>query len=233
MGALLFVDDDHALLDFNSTYFKKLGYDVFCAKDAREARRILSCVTLSCVILDIDMPGADGFEVCRRLREQSALPVIFLSGLTDAQMRIKSFLAGGDDYLGKPYDIKELELRIKARIQGAAAHTGAEVLHFGELHLDTGARTVIYQGMTGDFTTMQFDVLVFLAKHPGQVFSYEQIYDHVWRSPVMGSRHNLQVIVAMVRQKLAALCDGKNYIETMPRKGYRFVILQEAADDTE
>lgn len=227
MAALLFVDDDLALLDFNESYFKKLGYEVLCAKNAGEALQILSSVTLSCVILDIDMPGMDGFEVCLRLREQSALPVIFLSGLTEAEIRIKSFVAGGDDYLGKPYDIKELELRIRARIRGASAHSDADILSFGDLYIDTGERTVSYLGVPGDFTTMQFDVLIFLAKHPGQVFSYEQIYDHVWKSPIMGSRHNLQVIMAMVRQKLAALCGGKNYIETIPRKGYRFVNLKE------
>lgn len=227
MAALLFVDDDRALLDFNESYFKKLGYEVLCAKNAGEALQILFSVTLSCAILDIDMPGMDGFEVCLRLREQSALPVIFLSGLTEAEIRIKSFLAGGDDYLGKPYDIKELELRIKARIRGTSAHSDADILSFGDLYLDTGERTVSYLGVPGDFTTMQFDVLIFLAKHPGQVFSYEQIYDRVWKSPIMGSRHNLQVIMAMVRQKLAALCGGKNYIETIPRKGYRFVNLKE------
>lgn len=233
MAALLFVDDDHALLDFNRSYFKKLGYEVLCAEDAREALQILSSVTLSCVILDIDMPGENGFDVCLRLREQSALPVIFLSGLTETQMRIQSFLAGGDDYLGKPYDMKELELRIKARIQGASAHTDADILHFGDLHIDARERTVSYLGIPGDFTTMQFDVLLFLAKHSGQVFSYEQIYDRVWKAPIMGSRHNLQVIMVMVRQKLAALCGGKSYIETIPRKGYRFVNLPESEPGTE
>lgn len=229
MPALLFVDDDCDLLDFNQSYFKKLGYEVLCASNARDALQILSSVTLSCVILDIDMPGMDGFEVCLRLREQSALPVIFLSGLTETQMRINSFLVGGDDYLGKPYDSKELELRIKARIQSSGEHTDADILLFGDLYIDTGMRIVSYLGVTGEFTTMQFDVLVFLAKHPGQVFSYEQIYDRVWKTPIMGSRHNLQVIIATVRQKLAVLCNGKSYIQTIPRKGYRFVNLQEEA----
>lgn len=227
METILFVDDDHSLLSFNSTYFKRLGYDVVCAENAQEALRILSSTTLSCAILDIDLPGEDGFEICTRLREQSALPVIFLSGLTESEMRIKSFLVGGDDYLGKPYDIKELELRVKLRIRSGSSHIEADVLHFGNLHIDAGKRTVTYLKEIGDFTTMQFDVLLFLAKNAGQVFSYEQIYDRVWKTPIMGSRHNLQVIMAMVRQKLATLCNEKSYIETIPRKGYRFVDIKE------
>lgn len=227
MPTLLFVDDDRALLCFNSTYFKKLGYDVLCAPNAQEALRILSTAALSCVILDIDMPGEDGFEVCLRLREQSALPVIFLSALTEAEMRIKSFLVGADDFLGKPYHIKELELRINARIQSATSHTDADALCFGHLLIDTKERTVSYRGVQSSFTTLQFDVLVFLAKHPRQAFSYEQIYDRVWKTPIMGSKHNLQVIIATVRQKLTTLCNGKSYIETIPRKGYRFIELDE------
>lgn len=231
MPTLLFMDDDLDLLEFNRSYFKKLGYEVLCAENAKDALQLLSSVTLACAILDIDMPGEDGFAVCLRLREQSALPVIFLSGLTESEMRIQSFLVGGDDFLAKPYSIKELELRIKARITSASAHTDAGVLRFGDLTIDTKERTVSYLGAQELFTSLQFDVLVFLAKHPKQVFSYEQIYDRVWKTPIMGSRHNLQVIMATVRQKLAALCGEKSYIETIPRKGYRFVDLQEDHKD--
>lgn len=230
MAVLLFVDDDPDLLNFNRAYFNKRGYEVLCASNAHDALRIITTATIHCIILDIDLPDEDGFELCIKLREQSTLPVIFLSGLTEEEIRIKSFLAGGDDYLAKPYSMQELELRINSRIRACAIHTNAHPLCFGNLTIDPARRTVIYENKSGDFTTMQFDVLAFLARHPGQVFTYEQIYDHVWKTPILGSKHNLQVIIATVRQKLALLCDGQNYIETISRKGYRFVELAQQSD---
>lgn len=225
MAVLLFVDDDKDILESNMVYFKKLGHSVITATSASDALGIISSAKLDCVILDIDMPDINGFDACRRLRETTSVPVIFLSGLTADEMRIDSFLAGGDDYLAKPFNVKELELRISARMQAESLHISGEVHKFGELVIDTKHRTVSYDGRVGDFTALQFDVLEFLARHPKQVFSYEQIYDRVWKMPIIGSRHNLQVIMATVRQKLSALCDGKNYIETLPRKGYRFIEL--------
>lgn len=228
MPKLLFVDDDKDILNFNCTHFKRIGYEIFRAANARDAMRIISSVMLDCVILDIDMPGIDGFDLCRRLRETSGIPVIFLSALTEEEIRVKSFLVGGDDYLAKPYNMKELELRVKSRMQGQWSHTEGRTHQFGALQIDTGRRTITYEGTVGEFTALQFDVLAFLANHPGQVFSYEQIYDRVWKSPIMGSRHNLQVVIATVRQKLISLCGGQNYIETIPRKGYRFIELPTA-----
>lgn len=223
MATLLFIDDDRDILASNSAYFKKLGYAVLCTDKARDALNIISAAALDCVILDIDMPDIDGFDLCRRLRETTAVPVVFLSGLTEDEVRVKSFLAGGDDYLSKPFNIKELELRIEVRIKGSRLQTAAEPLLFGELVIDTQRRVVTYQGRAGDLTALQFDVLAFLARHPNQVFTYEQIYDRVWKMPIVGSRHNLQVTMATVRQKLAVLCSGRNYVETIPRKGYCFV----------
>lgn len=223
MPALLFIDDDIDILESSKAYFTKLGYQVFCIRSARQALDMISSAALSCIILDIAMPDLDGFSFCKRLREVSRVPVIFLSGLTEDEARIKSFMVGGDDYMCKPFNIKELELRIQARIRDADSLFRGETLQFGDLKIDTGRRLVSYKDKNGDFTTLQFDVLAFLARHPGQVYSYEQLYDLVWKTPIVGSRHNLQVVIACVLQKLNALCDSQVYIETIPRKGYRFV----------
>lgn len=221
MATLLFVDDDRDFLNANKAYFSRRGNEVLCSENPREALKTLSHATIDCIVLDIDMPDMDGFEFCQRLREISRVPIIFLSGKAEAGNRIKSFQVGGDDFLAKPCDIVELELRIQARIKDNGK-VPDEILVFGKLIIDVGRRTVRYEQREGDFSALQFDILCLLARNPEKVFSYEQMYDRVWKTPMVGSRHNLQVAVATVRQKLVALCPEKNYIQTVPRKGYFF-----------
>lgn len=124
--------------------------------------------------------------------------------------------------MGKPYSLTELELRLRLRIQQRLHVEIADVLRFDALEIDMGLREVRYRGISADFSTLEFDLLAFLARHPGQVFSYEQLYDRVWRSPMNKGIHNLQMCIARVRQKLELLCPGQHYIETVRRKGYRF-----------
>lgn len=117
MKRLLFVDDDADFLESNRLYFSKNGYDVLCTTSPKDALDLLASASLDCIILDINMPDISGFELCQKLRRRSGIPVIFLSGLSDVETRIASFRVGGDDFLAKPYDIVELELRIVARIR--------------------------------------------------------------------------------------------------------------------
>ena len=181
--------------------------------------------------LDVDMPGMDGVTVCRRVREVSSVPIIFLSAYAKTDDRIRGLLAGGDDYLGKPYSLTELELRIRLRIQRRHNVETRDVLRFGELQIDLGLREVRYQDDTAVFTSLEFNLLAFLAQNPGQVFSYEQLYDRVWKAPVNKGIHNMQVCMARVRQKLERLCPGSHYIETVRREGYRFLAEQRQKTD--
>ena len=223
MHKILFIDDDPDFLDSNRLYFTPKGYEVICCQDAGEAaEKILPSTKLDCVILDISMPGMDGFEICERFRRLSSTPVIFLSGLTDLDSRLQSFRSGGDDFLAKPYDITELEYRIRARIRKNENVFFEGTLSYGSLVIDIDRRIISYDGKTGDFSALQFDILAFMARNPNKVFSYEQLYDQVWKTPMIGSRHNIQVAVATIRQKLSRLCDGNQYIRTVSRKGYCF-----------
>lgn len=223
MRKLLFIDDDADFLESNRLYFCRKQYEVFCADNPGDAISLLASTAVDCIILDIDMPEITGFEVCQKIRNTSGTPIIFLSGLTDIKNRIASFQAGGDDFLAKPYDILELELRIEARIRKNEQVFFSEVMRFGELCIDDNRRIITYRDKPGEFTALQFDIIVLMASNPGKVFSYEQIYDQVWKEPILKSRHNLQVAVATVRQKLALLCDGNQYIKTVARKGYYFI----------
>ena len=209
-------------LEVNAAYLKQQGYQVFCARDGRSALSIAKSAALDGVILDVDMPGLDGVTVCQRLREMSGVPVLFLSAYVKADDRIRGLLAGGDDYLAKPYSLVELELRLRLRIEGRQRFSRQEVLRFGELEIDLGLREVRFGSKQTSFTALEFDLLAFLAQHPGQVFSYAQLSDQVWRAPINQGLHNIQVCMARVRQKLDALCPGQHHIETIRRKGYCF-----------
>lgn len=222
MKRLLFIDDDVDFLESNRLYFCKRNYQVLSTNKPQDAIALLASTSVDCVILDIDMPDMTGLEVCQKIRTRSGTPIIFLSGLTDPKNRIASFRVGGDDFLAKPYDILELELRIEARIRRNEQVFFLEALQFGDLCIDENRRQITYQDRVGEFTALQFDIVAFMARNPGKVFSYEQLYDQIWKEPIIKSRHNLQVAVATVRQKLAQLCEGKQYIRTVARKGYYF-----------
>lgn len=222
MYRILLVDDDPHIQAVNAAYLRGRGYDVYQADNGEDALAIAATAAVDAVVLDVDMPGLDGITVCARLREVSQVPVLFLSAYARTDDRIRGLLAGGDDYLAKPYSLVELELRLRLRIQRHNRVETGRVLRFGELEIDLGLREVRFGGSTAALTTLEFDLLAFLAQNPGQVFSYEQLYDRVWKSPINQGLHNIQVCMARVRQKLDRLCPGRHYIETVRRKGYRF-----------
>lgn len=123
----------------------------------------------------------------------------------------------------KPFSQRELELRVRARIHQRYGDRPAEILQFDGLIINTGDRTVSFNRRYGEFSRIEFDILAFLARHPNRIYSYEQLYDNIWNEPLNESRHNVQARIASVRQKLFDLCPGKEYIQTVRRKGYQFV----------
>ena len=223
MKRLLFINDNLDFAESNRLYFTRKGYEVFCVVNPAQAFELLATTKLDCVILDLDMAEKNGFDICRKLRESSSIPVIFLSSCSDAETRINSFLAGGDDFLSKPYSPFELELRIEARTRRNEAVFFSGTLQYGALTIDMDRRLITYGEKTGDFSALQFDILAFMARNPGKVFSYEQLYDQIWKTPIVKSRHNLQVAIATIRKKLENLCGGRQYIQNVSRKGYFFL----------
>lgn len=222
MYKVLIVDDDVHILNANETYLARQGYQVSRAENGELALRLASSAAFDAIVLDVDMPGMDGVTVCRRLREVSGVPIIFLSAYARTDDRIRGLMAGGDDYIGKPYSLVELELRLRLRIQRHKKVETSEILRFGGLEIDLGLREARFNGEAAPLTALEFDLLAFLARNPDQVFSYEQLHDRVWKAPMNQGLHNIQVCMARVRQKLDALCPGLHWIETVRRKGYRF-----------
>ena len=222
MYNVLLVDDDLHILNAIEKYLTRQGYRISRAEDGESALKLASTAAFDAVVLDVDMPGMDGVSVCSRLREVSAVPIIFLSAYARTDDRIRGLMAGGDDYIGKPYSLVELELRLRLRIQRHKNVENGEVLRFDALEIDLGLREARFRGERAQLTVLEFDLLAFLARNPDQVFSYEQLYDRVWKAPMNQGLHSIQVCMARVRQKLDALCPGVHWIETVRRKGYRF-----------
>lgn len=219
---VLLVDDDPHIQTANQAYLTRKGYQVFRADNGADALAVAESAALDGVVLDVDMPGLDGIAVCRRLRALSQVPIVFLSAFDKADQRVQGLMAGGDDYMGKPYSLAELELRLRLRIEGRNRVQPNRVLCFEQLEIDLDLREVRYEGRTATLTALEFDLLAFLAQNPEQVFSYEQLYNGVWKTPINQGLHNIQVCIARVRQKLEQLCPGMHYIQTVRRKGYRF-----------
>lgn len=184
MYKVLLVDDDPHILTANEVYLRRQGYRVYLARSGEEALTLAGTAELDAVVLDVDMPGMDGLDVCRHLREVSGVPILFLSAYAQADDRIRGLMAGGDDYMAKPYSLTELELRVRVRIERQGGVERREVLRFGGLEIDQALREVRYEGRSAEFTALEFDLLTFLAQNQGQVFSYEQLYDRVWHSPM-------------------------------------------------
>ena len=217
------VDDDKTVLADNRQFFEAMGYEVLCAETARRAEEIITTAALDCVVLDVDLPDESGYELCARVRERTGLPIVFLSGYTEEQSRVRGLSIGGDDYVCKPYSLRELELLWGSLMRAGRAAEPPRPLQYGSLLITPGSRSVSYGDASADFSTFEFDVLYFLARHPGEVFSYEQIYSQVWKSPINKGVKSLQVMIVRIRQKLLELCPGHDYIQTVRRKGYLFV----------
>ncbi len=220
---LLFVEDDLELLQMYREFFERREYYVTCVADAEAAMNAIKTTAFDCMVLDVDLPNANGYEVCIAARAVTALPIIFVSVYTEVEQRIKGLSIGGDDYMCKPCALPELEARIKLRIHSRAEDRPAQVFYFDELAIDTGLREVRYGNRSIDFSRIEFEIIAFFARHPNRVFSYEQLHDSIWKEPINLGRHAVQARISEVRRKLFDLCPSKEYIQTIRRHGYRFV----------
>ena len=223
MYRILIVDDDTTILDDNQSYFNAMGYEVICADSAETAQEIILSNPLDWVILDVDLPGMSGFMLCEKIREKTGIPIIFLSGYTEEENRIRGLSVGGDDYVCKPYSLKELELRVQARIRSGRAAEPPRTLTYGSFSIFPASCSASYDTRSVDFSSYEFDVLYFLAKHPGKIFTPDQIYDSVWKTPINKGQKSLQVIMGRIRKKLYEICPDHDFIQTKRYKGYLFV----------
>lgn len=203
------------------------GHEVLTAYDGQTGIE-LSKKQPDLIILDIMMPGADGFEVCRKIRDDVLCPIIFLSAKQSETDKIRGLTLGGDEYVTKPFGLRELMARIEAnlrrerRSQYLNAKNRRSKLYFGELCLYMKERRIEVCGKNIDLTKREYDIAELLALHAGQVFSRDQIYEKVWGNDSAGDSQTVVERVKNIRAKFAEVSPGKEYISTVWGIGYKW-----------
>ena len=216
-GTVLVVDDEPNIADLIELYLAREGYRVVKAGDGEAGLRAVAEHRPRLVVLDVGLPDIDGLEVCRRLRQNSTIPVIFLTARDSEVDRVLGLELGADDYVTKPFSPVELVARVKAVLRRTDQVGGAEVIAAGDVAVDLGRREVRVRGEAVAFTTKEFELLQFLAEHPGLALSRQQILDGVWGYDWFGDLRTVDVHVAQLRKKL----DGAVQIDTVRGVGYR------------
>jgi len=221
--SVLVVDDEPAIVELLRDFLEAEGFGVETARDGREALAALDHAPVACVLLDVMMPDLSGFDVCRRIRERSDVPLLFLSARDGDLDKIRGLGLGGDDYIVKSATPGEVVARVKGvlrRARGGMGTQQAAVLDFGRLALDLRAHEVRVDGAPVAFTAREFELLAYLAEHPRQVFTREQLFKRFWGE--IGDRHTVTVHIGRIRDKIEADPDAPRYITTVWGVGYRF-----------
>ncbi|MHC3467442.1 response regulator transcription factor [Streptomyces sp. 7R007] len=202
-GLVLVVEDERNIADLQRRYLSREGFGVHVESDGDAALAAVRRMRPVAIVLDIALPGTDGMEVCRRLREEGDwTPVLFVTARDEVTDRVLGLELGGDDYLTKPFSPQELVARVKSLLRRAAGPRRDPVRRVGRLTLDTGRRTLHVDGGPVELTTTEFNLLAFLMDHPGQVFTREQLLAQVWGYAGYRDTRVMDVYVSQLRAKL-------------------------------
>jgi DNA-binding response OmpR family regulator len=221
---ILAVDDDPKILKILQHALGREGFEVHTAASGEEALEKARQSPPDLVVLDIMMPGMDGFETYQRLKAQREVPVIILSARTDEVDRVVGFRMGVDDYQVKPFSPTELALRVKAVLRRSAEQKVQleQILKFGDLTLDYGKRTVLVKGSKVDLTPKEFELLWLMASNPNRVFTKAHLLDKIWDSSFFGDDNTVTVHIRRLREKIEADPSCPVYIKTVWGTGYKF-----------
>lgn len=224
MEKILVVEDDRNLLDTLKYNLQKEGYKVVTAGDGAEAIAIARSEKPSLIILDIMLPKMDGFEVCRILRQETSTPIIMLTAKTDEPDKIVGLELGADDYITKPFSLRELLARVRAvlrRVKSLETKPEEKPLKVGDIEIDLVRHQVNKGTQIIRLTPKEFDLLAFLARNKGAVFTRDQLLEKVWGYDFAGDTRTVDVHISWLRQKLEADPDNPKYIVTVRGVGYK------------
>ncbi|MBS1419614.1 MAG: response regulator transcription factor [Oscillospiraceae bacterium] len=218
---VLIADDEVDIANMLRRFFQSRGYRVFSAASGSEAIALAQRGP-DIILLDVNMPGMDGLEVCRRIRDHISCPILFLTARVEEADKLRGFAAGGDDYIVKPFSLAELEARVQAHLRRERRRAFEErVCFFGELTVDYSQRCLFMKGERIALAKKEFDIVELLSQNPGQVFDKERIYERVWGYDGEGDSAVVAEHIRRIRGKLAGYTDG-NYIETVWGCGYKW-----------
>jgi DNA-binding response OmpR family regulator len=223
MPTVLVVDDEPIVREVVCSYLQREGYRTLEAGDGPSARTILERSSPALVVLDLMLPGADGLELCRWIRGRSELPVIMLTARGDEADRIVGLELGADDYVTKPFSPRELVARVRSVLRRSGPQaSGSERIALEGLTIDQGTREVTKDGRELKLTAKEFDLLWFLARHPRQVFSRDQLMDRVWGYTSALDTGTVTVHVRRLREKIEDDPARPRFLQTVWGVGYRF-----------
>ena len=218
-GTVLLVEDEHSIGSMTRGYLERNGYRVVWVRSGEEGLAELGRHQVRIVILDIRLPGIDGFDVARTIRTRSDVPILMLTARDEEPDRVAGLELGADDYLTKPFSPRELVARIKAVLRRTDGRGAEEVLTLADVELNRNAREVVVNGEVVELTTKEFDLLATLLENPGIVVSRDQLLDRVWGMTYPGGTRTVDVHVAQLRRKLGR----PELIRTVRGAGYKTV----------
>jgi DNA-binding response OmpR family regulator len=225
-GKLLIIEDDTDLVRALEVYFSRVGYEVSSAIDGREGLQKLYNERPDIVILDIALPKMDGWEVCSRIRELSDVPLVILTARVQEEERVRGLKLGADDYIVKPFSLKELEARLEAVLRRApesAVHRNAPLFANQELVVDAERLLVTRNGKRLDLTPTELRLLLFLAENVGRALTHRQILEKIWGDEYSSDVDYVKLFVYRLRRKIEPDPKDPRYIISERGIGYRFV----------
>lgn len=222
---IMVVDDDPNIRELVRLYLEKEGFEVTCAERGDEAVKLFRASPPNLMLLDVMLPGMDGWQVCREVRKISNIPIIMLTAKDETFDKVLGLELGADDYIVKPFDMKELVARIKAVIRRfQAADAPEKELVFPGLTINISQYTVTYMGKPLEMPPREIELLYFLASHPGMVFTREQLLEQVWGYDYFGDSRTVDVHVKRLREKLSGGEELGWQIKTVWGVGYKFEV---------
>lgn len=221
---ILIIDDDTDLSAILSDMLENYGYETGCAKTAKEAFSLLT-EPWHLLLLDINLPDSTGFSLCEELRRVSNVPILFASARTSETDRITGFEIGGDDYLPKPYSLKELLVRVNALIRRAyGSATQEKIISFGKIHVNLTARSVTKNNLPISLSLREFDLLAYLCEHKNTAIPKDELLNEVWGAFSMVEPSTLTVHIRWLREKLEEDPANPKYIKTVYKVGYLLMV---------
>lgn len=229
MDNILIIEDEIEIAELEKDYLEMSGFSVEISHDGKEGLGMALTGSYSLLIVDIMLPGIDGYEICKKIREVNNLPILMVSAKKDDIDKVHGLGLGADDYITKPFSPSELVARVKAHISRYERLVGNsqednETIEIRGLKIDIAARRVYVNGEEKTFTTKEFDLLTFLAKHPNRVFSKDELFRQVWEMESVGDIATVTVHIKKIREKIEINTQKPQYIETIWGVGYRFKI---------
>ena len=229
MSKILIVEDENAIAELEKDYLELSGFEVEVANDGEVGLKKGMEEDYDLIILDLMLPGVDGFEICRQIRAEKNTPIIMVSAKKEDIDKIRGLGLGADDYMTKPFSPSELVARVKAhmaryeRLVGSAVEEN-KVIEMRGIKIDTTARRVWINGEEKSFTTKEFDLLTFLASHPNHVYTKDELFSEIWDMESIGDIATVTVHIKKIRDKIEFDTSNPQYIETIWGVGYRFKV---------